>query len=145
MNEKIEFLTYLHKTAEMGVQSTCELLSILNDKENKIKVLVDKELKEYETSLQKIEKVMKNFDIPIPSAGIMAKAGNYMGMHMELMSDNSDAKVADMLIQGYTMGVLEVTKRLKKFKNYIDKEDKKLADELLDFQNHNIKELQKYL
>ena len=46
MNENNELLLHLAKNAEMGVSSTTKLLNTLKNKENKIKPLLENELKE---------------------------------------------------------------------------------------------------
>ena len=61
------------------------------------------------------------------------------------MKDNSDSKMADMLIQGFTMGVINVTKRIDTFDKDADKFILKLAKEFKKFQEENIEMLKKYL
>ena len=144
MSERGEFLIELHNICDMGVRSTTELLNIIKGKENKIKALLGEELKEYEAALKKVKELIDDKSV-MGNAGLMAKIGSSIGMHIELLKDNSDTKIADMLIQGYTMGLLEVTKLLKKYKDFIGKEEKKIALEIKDFHNKNISELKKYL
>ena len=66
-------------------------------------------------------------------------------MKMEVMNDNSDSKIADMLIRGLTMGVVETEKYIHKLEKKTDKDTMKLAEELLEFQNKSIKKLKEYL
>lgn len=145
MNEREEYLLYLYQVCEMGVQSTGDLLKVLNKTENKINTLVMEEKREYEHYFQKVKERLEENDISPQSSGLIAKVSSSMGIHMELAKDNSDTKIADMLIQGYTMGVLEITKKLKKYDATITKEEKALGEAIKDFQNKNIKKLKKYL
>ena len=64
---------------------------------------------------------------------------------MEIMKDNSDARIADMLIQGFTMGVLNVSKKIKNYEKYADKELTKLAIKFKEFQQKSIEILKEYL
>ena len=64
---------------------------------------------------------------------------------MEIMKDNSDTKLAEMLIQGYTMGNLELKKKYNKYKTIMTKEEKDIADRIKMIQDKNIKKLKKYL
>ena len=75
----------------------------------------------------------------------MAKMGSSMEMKMEVMKDNSDSKIADMLIRGNTMGVVEIEKGIHKYEEKADKEVLKLAKEVLSFQKENIENLKEYL
>ena len=40
---------------------------------------------------------------------------------MEFMKDNSDAKIADILIRGFTMGNIDIDKQIEKYKDDADK------------------------
>lgn len=145
MDENKEFLTYLYQTVQMGISSTTQLLRLLNNRENKIVKLLENELKEYETALKKTEELMEKKDISTINIPPIAKISSKLSINMNIAKDNSDSKIADMLIQGSTMGILEITRKLKKYKTSIDKDISKLAEEINMFQNKNIKKLQKYL
>ena len=54
LNENNELLLHLAKNAEMGVSSTTKLLNTLKNKENKIKPLLENELKERPRRARKI-------------------------------------------------------------------------------------------
>ena len=68
-----------------------------------------------------------------------------MGIKKEVNDDNSDASMASMLIQGISMGSLEMEKKLKDYHGKVSKENEKLAKNLCTFQQHAISELKKYL
>ena len=74
-------------------------------------------------------------------ADIMSK----MGIKKEVKNDNSDAAIADMLIQGFTMGNLEMQKRIDNFEGKADKKIINLAKDLLKFGEDSIQELKPYL
>ena len=48
MNENVELLEFIYKTAEMGSFTLTKLINELKDKENKIKKVVEDEIKGYE-------------------------------------------------------------------------------------------------
>lgn len=145
MDEKSEFLLYLYQLCEMGISSTKKLLNILNKKENAIKVLIGEQLKEYEDAFEKTKELLAENEIKPQSNNIMTKVSSSMGISFEVMMDNSDSKIADLLTQGYTMGLLEITKKIKKYKNYISGNEKKLAEEIKKFHEKNIQLLKQYL
>ena len=66
-------------------------------------------------------------------------------MNMEMMKDNSDARVADMLIKGFTMGNVDISKKIDRFSKDVDKDILDLAKELLKFGEKNIELLKPYL
>ena len=53
MNENNELLMYIYQNADMGVKSTTKLIKLLNTSDNKIKKVVEGELKGYENFLKK--------------------------------------------------------------------------------------------
>lgn len=146
MNENNELLLYIYQNAKMGVTSCTDLIRILNEKDNKIKKIVEGELKGYEEFVKKAEKLLKKSGIEKPKdKGMMADLMAKMGMNMELMKDNSDARIADMLTKGFTMGNIDIQKKIDRFEDDADKDILKLAKELLEFGKVNIDLLKKYL
>lgn len=146
MNENNELLTYIYQNAKMGVTSCTDLIKALNGKDNKIKKIVEGELKGYEEFVKKAEKLLAKNKIKEPKdKGMMADLMAKMGINMELMKDNSDARIADMLTKGFTMGNVDIQKRIDRFEDDADKDILKLAKELLEFGEENIELLKPYL
>ena len=145
MNENNELLLYIYKNADMGVKSTTKLIRLLNSSDNKIKNIVEGQLKGYENFLKKSKEMLKNNDTSPKGNSIMTELASSIGMNMEFMKDNSDAKIADMLIRGFTMGNIDIDKKIDKFKDDADKSIIKLAKELKKFGEENIELLKPYL
>ena len=68
----------------------------------------------------------------------MADVMSSMSMKMEMMKDNSDSRVADMLTKGFTMGNVDISKKIDRFEGDCD------AD-ILELAKENIKLLKEYL
>ena len=145
MNENSELLIYIYQNAKMGITSCTDLIRILNGKDNKIKKVVEGELKGYEEFVKKAEKLMRDKKVEAKDKGMMANLMTKMGINMEMMKDNSDARIADMLTKGFTMGNVDITKKIDRFDGDADKEILKLAKELLKFGEENIEFLKPYL
>ena len=145
MNENNELLMYIYKNADMGVKSTTKLIRLLNTRDNKIKKVVEGELKGYENFLKKSKTLLKKNKVEPKGASIVADISSSIAMDMEFMKDNSDAKIADILIRGFTMGNIEIDKKIEKYKKDADKDILKLAKELKRFGEINIELLQPYL
>ena len=145
MDENTEMLLFIYENAKMGVNSCTELIRILNGKDNKIKKIVEGELKGYESFVKRCEKLMRDNNITPKDKGIMANLMSKMGMNMEMMKDNSDARVADMLTKGFTMGNVDIAKKIDRYEGDADKDILKLAKDLLKFGEENIDFLKPYL
>ena len=145
MDENKELLEYIYQNIDMGIKALNNLINAINDKDNKIKKIIEGEIKGYENYLKECKKIMKKYKIEPKSKGIMADIGNYLGTKMEMMKDNSDARIADMLTKGFTMGVVDITKRIDNYKGDADKDILNLAKKLLKFSEENIDFLKPYL
>ena len=116
MDENIEMLEYISKDCDMGIKSLTTLIRTINDKDNKITKVVEGILKGYENYLKESKKIIKKHKYDVKDNSKMAEISSWMGIKVELLKDNSDARVADMLTKGLTMGVLNMEKNIK---NYI--------------------------
>ena len=145
MDENNELLMYIYKNADMGVKSTTKLIRLLNTRDNKIKKVVEGELKGYENFLKKSEALLKKHKVSPKGTSVVTEISSSIAMDMEFMKDNSDAKIADILIRGFTMGNIDIDKKIEKYKKDANKDILNLAKELKRFGEINIELLQPYL
>lgn len=145
MNEVNEILEYVYKSSGMGVTSLTDLLKELNDKENKLKKVISDELSMYEKYHKQTKALLKKHKAKIEDNGLFVKMMSKQGIKKEIKSDNSDAAVAHLLIEGLTMGVVDMESKIKNFDEQIDKDVIKIASDYLKFQQDEIEKLKKYL
>ncbi len=145
MNENNELLMYIYQNVDMGVKSTTHLINLLNKKDNKIKNIVEGQLKGYENFLKECKTLLKKNKISPKESGILKDMSATFGMNIEFMKDNSDARIADMLIKGFTMGNLDIDKKINSFNSDASKKILNLAKELKKFGEENIELLKPYL
>ncbi len=145
MEEKFELLEQIHHDASMGGYTITKLLESLKDKDNKIKAYLEEILQDYQKYAEDAKAILEKADKKVSSPSMMAKMGSSMGINKEVKEDNSDAAIADMMIQGVSMGSIEIEKKLKQYEKDLDKEYKKIAREYLKFQEKAIQHLKSYL
>lgn len=145
MKENIEVLEFIYKDSDMGISTITNLLKTIKEKENKTKNISEDMLKEYEKFLKKSKKLLNKYKGTLVEESLMAKMGSFMGIKMEITKDNSDSRVAQMLIQGLTMGSINATKKIDDYKNIIDREILSFLKEFQKFQDDSINKLKKYL
>jgi len=145
MDENLELLECVYENAKMGASSLTTLLNDLKEKDNKIKTLVSEEVKGYEKFIKESEKLLKKSDVKPKGKGMMAEAMSKMGIKKEVKSDNSDAAIAEMIIEGFTMGNLEITRLITNYDKTASKRHLKLARDLVLFGENEIKKLKEYL
>lgn len=145
MNRQCELLEKIYKDASMGRFSTQKLLENLKGKDNKITGVVEAIFQDYSSFEQKAKEALVAQDKKPEEEGNMAKMMSSMGIFKEVLTDNSDSAIADLLIQGLSMGEIEMQKRVDNASDDINKDDLKLAKDFLKFQQKAQKELKKYL
>lgn len=145
MNENMELLNFVYENAEMGVHTLNNLSDILRKKDNKIKGLIEDELKEYNSFLKESEKLLKKNKIEPKKTNMMAKISSKMGIKMETIKDNSDPAIASMVIEGLTMGIVEMETKIENYKKLVDKKILKLSIKFLKFQEEEIEKLKTFM
>ena len=140
-----ELLEKIYKDASMGHFACEKVLEYLKGKDNKIIGSIEKVRDEYSSFLFMCRDKLLSLDKKVEDESTMTKMMSSMGIFKEVISDNSDASMAEMLVQGLVMGQLEMEKRIKSASDDIDKEDLNMAKEFLKFQKKAEKELKKYL
>ena len=98
MNEDIELLTHIYKNAQMGEYTTSTLINRIKNKENKIKPILEKEIKKYEDFVKRSKKILKSLDSVPKGGNSMAKISSTIGITVETLKDNSDSALAQMLM-----------------------------------------------
>ena len=73
----------------------------------------------------------------------MAKVMSWYGIEMKYLMDKTDSKIAELLMNGTNMGIVEGRKMLNN-KN-VDKKINKLLDEFVNMQEKYIEVLKTYL
>ena len=144
MKTNNELLMHIYESSDMGIKATKKLLKLLKDKDNKIKDEIERELKEYENIYKKAKKILKKQNIKVNSNVIASISAN-ASMSMEISKDNSDAKIADILLRGFVMGVAKIEKKIKDYKKDVDHATLSLAKDLREFQESSLKRVQNYL
>lgn len=145
MNENMELLNFVYENAEMGVHTLNNLSDILRKKDNKIKGLIEDELKEYNNFLKESEKLLKKNKLGYKKTNLMSKISSKMGIAMETMKDNSDPAIASMVIEGLTMGIVEMETKIENYKKIVDKKILKLSNKFLKFQEEEIEKLKTFM
>lgn len=144
MNINNELLSHIYNISDMGIKSTNSLINILKTKDNKIKNILEDELKKYEEIFKASKKLVKKEGITPKGTSMMFDIMTNLEMKTRVLKDNSDSAMAGLLIEGFNMGIIETEKKIKDYNN-ADKSILKLAKKLLQFQKEEIDKLIAYL
>ena len=145
MNEKIEIYKHIYQDSEMSLSSLEELKKDLKDKDNKIKNILDDIIGGFTEYKKYSKKVLEKNNCELEETSFMGKMMANMGVKKEVLSDNSDSHMADLLIQGISMGSINMEKKLHDYEDKLPEEDYEYAKDFLEFEQEKIEELKKYL
>jgi len=145
MNENIELYKHIYQDSEMAKFTLTLMLDELKTKDNKIKGTIEDILKEYEYYYRESKNYLESKNATLDETSKMAKMGASMGIKKEVKYDNSDSSIAEVLIQGISMGSIDMEKKISAYKEEVDKEQLKFAKKFLEFQQDSITGLKKYL
>jgi len=142
MEKEIKALDELNKGSCMGVDAIDFILDKVQDEEFK-KVLTDQK-DEYEKLTDKIGHLYKEFSDKEPhETGAMTKAMTWSNVEMRTLTDHSNSKIAELMLQGTNMGIIE-GRRLLNHKSGNEKVDN-IISEYVNMQEKFVEILKKYL
>lgn len=140
--EDINALDEIHKGACMGIDAISFVLDKVED--DSLKKELEKEEKEYNKIKENVEKIYPKYNEGKPhETGVMTKAMTWSGIEMKTMNDKSNSKIAELLLQGVNMGIIEGRKILNNKK--INKEVNDIIEEYVKMQEDSVETLKKYL
>lgn len=141
-NINLTILNEISKAAKMGMDSISYISEKVGNEEMKENLTA-----QYSSYSNIVEKVNQQFEkygeIP-DDAPFKDKAMSWMGVQMNTISDKSNSHIAEILIQGNTMGVVECQKLIN-HNPKADTEVKGILTDFMNFQNGNIEKMKEYL
>lgn len=138
----INVLDELNKGACMGMDAIDFIIDKV--KEEDFKDLLEKQRKKYSEISNDINDLYKEYSYKEPhETSNMNKAMTWYGIEMKTMTDHSTSKIAELLVQGTNMGIIEGRKLLNH--KDVDKKVEKLVEKYVAMQENSLEELKKYL
>lgn len=143
MKENINALDEVNKGASMGVVAIDFIKDKVQDKN--FKKLLDKQEKTYKDISKSIEKIYKKYneDDKPHKTNTIEKMMTYYGIEMRTFADDSDSKIAELLLKGTNMGIIE-GRRIINHKE-IDKEVNVIIENFVNVQEEYVECLKEYL
>ena len=136
LNENIELLKFIYQNSKMGLEAVFQLLKIIEEGEIKKHLLIEQE--EYFLINQKAEYLLNYLGYEEEDLAWYEKFRSYWTIQMETLVDKSDSRIAQMLIIGSVMGIIDAKINLKKYK-FADDNVLELMEELRKMEENNVK------
>lgn len=142
MNANAELLNFVYQNSQMGVDTINQLLDISED-EN-FKNHLRSQLNEYTVIHSEAKKALNESGKDEKGLGKLEKLRTYLMINMQTLTDKSTSHIAEMLIIGSNMGVINAIKNIKKYKD-ANPDYLALMDRLLKIEENNIHQLKGFL
>jgi len=138
---EMELLQYIYKTADMG----CEGIdAVEKHAEQKLLEELRRERNEYESVRSDADQMIRRGGDEPEGTGMMAKMSADMMTAGQMLMDDSRGKIAEMMIQGTTMGIVKTIRHLNDYEGN-DEEARDLGKRLLKLQEENVEKMKAYL
>lgn len=142
MENNINALNELNKGCGMGINAL--KLIIPKTKEKNFQNLLKKQLLEYESLSNRINEIHQEYSTnEMHKTTMMEKVMTWYGIKMDTFLDSSVTKLADLLIQGTNMGIVEGKKILNH--KTLDKKVHKICSEYIKVQESYLEKLKEFL
>ena len=142
MNEKINVLDELNKGACMGMDAIHFILDKVEDEV--LKKELNNQYKKYKEISDKISKLYPEYSEDKPhETNAMNKVMTWYGIEMKTLVDKSTSKIAELLLQGTNMGIIEGRKLLNH--KQTNEEIHSLVQEYVDMQEDAVEKLKSFL
>lgn len=140
--ENIKVLNELHKGAKMGMDSISFLSKKVKD--STFKDNLSFQYTQYSQFLDRINKLFENYG-EIPKENAMSeKVMTWTGIQMNTLDDKTTSHLAEIMIQGTDMGIIEGRKLINSNPN-VTEDVKSLLNNFVATQENNITQLKKFL
>ncbi len=107
MDQTESLLQAVWENGRMGEDS---LKLLIDDCSGKLRQDMAAQKARYADAARDAEQRLYAMDLKPRAANPVARAGLWMGMRMNTLTNKSEAHIADILVQGATMGILDLTK-----------------------------------
>jgi hypothetical protein len=131
----VQLLQDVVRNARTGQDAVEHLMEKVAEDRMRDELIREKE--DYAVTRRQSEQALANAGGRAEPVGPLAKAGMWAGLEMETLADRSNAHIAEIVIQGATMGVIEMTKALNSYEG-ADAGSRDLASRFVAQQNETI-------
>ncbi len=141
-NKNAELLNFLRQNAEMGLNTLRQINSIIQPGE--LRKVLEKQLLEYKNVYDQCTRKLESLGEEVKNVSQAVKATAGIMINVKTIADKTDEKIAKMIIEGSTMGIIEIGKKLK---FYVDADDdyKNIGYKLLVVEQKDIDEMKHFL
>ena len=142
-NQNLNILDEVNKGATMGM----EAISVISEKvqDHEFKKVLDVEYDKYKDISERVNDLYSHFSSKEPhEINAMNKMMTWYGIQMRTITDDSNSKLSELLMQGTNMGIIEGRRLINQNKN-ADNNVKSILEVFVTMQEDSVETLKKYL
>ena len=143
MSADAEMLNFIYQNSQMGVETLNQLIPMIDNEA--FKKRIEAQLKGYEQIHEEAKKLLNRHGYDEKGIGALEKIMAYLMIDMKTLMDKSSSHIAEMLIQGSNMGIIDAVKRINQYEKEAEKEVTALMKRLLKFEENNVERLKEAL
>lgn len=142
MTQDMALLQFIYQNAEMGKETLPKLTKIVDNTD--FRRVMESQLAEYQEISNRAEEKIKEANEEAKGIGTMEKMSAYTMLNLNTLLDKSASHIAEMLMQGSNMGIIDITKKRKECPEAAP-DTLRLADRLLRTEQRNLEEVKAFL
>ncbi len=142
MNRPEYILNEINKGIKMGMDSISSIAEKVTDEQ--LKDDLQSEYNQYNAILNDVNAELGKYEEFPKELNPAQKMMGWFDIQMSTLTDNSDSKIAEMLLKGTNMGIIEGVKLLNHNPETTDS-IKNILTNFIQFQENNVERLKKYL
>ena len=142
MDNNRYILNELNKGIKMGMDSISNVSEKVQD--DRFKQDLKYQYDEYNKILNEVNTELTRFDDFPKELNPMQKMAGWMSVEFNTLDDKSDYKIAQMMLKGMNMGIIEGVKLLN-HNQETEPEIKNILSKFVKFQENSVEQLKKYL
>ena len=142
MNGNAELLNFIYQNAQMGVITIDQLINIVEDEDFKAHLIA--QLEEYRSIFSEAKELLNKNGCEEKGISTCSKIKTYISVRIQTAGDNTPSHIAEMLIIGSNMGILDATKNLKRYQDS-EEDIRNLMKKLQAFEEENVQQLKDFL
>ncbi|MDO4174095.1 MAG: hypothetical protein Q4D42_04970 [Eubacteriales bacterium] len=141
MKDECTLLNHIRQTTEMGVDG---INSVIQYADGTFRQALEQQRTEYNKIHDSADKLLRKHSGQPEDVGTFAKWSSELSSGLKTMMDSSQSNLANMMIQGNTMGVTKSMQTIRECDVH-DHEVTSLANQLLATEQANIDQMKKFL
>ena len=139
----VKVLNEVNKGTTMGMDAISYVASKVGDP--KFQEVLDVEYGKYKKIYNQVDEIYSQYSDSQPQeTNAMNKMMTWYGIQMNTMTDKSNSKISELLLQGTNMGIIEGRRLLNNHPS-VDPEVKKILNDFVVMQEDSVETLKKYL